>query len=96
MARKSEQDQLKSFADHATQDPLWDIDRRELQKKSRIIIGNDEMLRQHRNRLICPQCERAALRCGAKDRARCSVKTCGWEGRSVTVGEYLDQKLYKG
>lgn len=90
LSSKPNNEAVKAFADHATQDELWDIDRRQA-KKSGIIIGNDEMLRQHGNRLICPRCERAALRYGARDRARCK---CGWEGKSITVDEYMTEKLY--
>jgi ribosomal protein S27AE len=93
LERKPEPERRRIFSNHAVDNPLWEVDRREA-VKSKIIIGNEQMLKEHGNRLICPKCERAAFRYGTKDQARCD--RCGWEGKSITVKEYMDNKLYGG
>ena len=78
-------DQDKMFADHATQDPIWDVDR-----KHNKGLSNWELMRLFGARLICPKCERVAFRHKKKDMAFCPK--CGWHGRSITVDEYLNEK----
>lgn len=90
----NEREKEDRYVRHMTNDPFWrsDIARMKGGDK-RIVIGSREIIRRHGNRLICPKCETGAYRYGAPDRARCNK--CGWEGRSVTVDEYLTQKLWR-
>ena len=94
LARKSEGEHEQQFIKHMTQDTLWKQDMDQLKKdKGKIVIGTQDMIRRHGRRLICPKCERGAFRHGSNDRARCNL--CGWEGYSITVDEYITEKLYR-
>jgi len=91
---KNQHEQEKTFVKHMTKDPWWKQDIQMLRKDTgKIVIGTQDLLRRHGNRLICPKCERGAYRYGKKDMARCNM--CGWQGRSLTVDEYIAVKMYK-
>ncbi len=87
-------DDENKYLKHMVSDPIWTRDLNDMRdKKKGIVLASQEIMRRHGQRLICIKCERAALRYGKKDRARCNW--CGWEGKSVTVDEYLTQKLWR-
>lgn|GEM_PF-2569126 len=90
---RTEQEREQTFIKHMTAHPWWQNDIQQLRKDTgKIVVGTQEILRRHGQRLICPKCETGAYRTG-KDRARCNK--CGWEGKSITVDEYITEKLYR-
>lgn len=90
----SNNEKEQQFIDHMTSHQWWQDDIKQIQKnEKKIVIGTQDIIKHHGERLICPRCERGAFRHIKKDMAKCPV--CGWFGKSVTVDEYLTQKLYK-
>ena len=82
------------LVENITKDKLWESDIQAIrQKTGKIVVGTQDLIRHHGKRLICPKCEGGAFRHGTKYSARCNV--CGWQGQSITVDEYITQKLYK-
>ena len=93
LSRKPEEQEQK-FVNHMTSHEWWQNDINQIkQDTGKIIIGTDDIIKHHGNRLICPKCERGAFRHIKKDMAKCP--TCGWFGKALTVDEYLTNKLYK-
>ncbi len=77
-----------------TSNDLWQNDVQAMQREgNKIILGSDDLIRHHGNRLICPKCEKGAFRHLHKDTAKCP--SCGWFGKALTVDEYLTNKLYR-
>ena len=86
--------QEQSFLEHMTSHQWWQDDINQIRKDERkIVIGTNDIIKHHGNRLICPRCERGAFRHIKKDMAKCPV--CGWFGKALTVDEYITNKLYK-
>lgn len=94
ISNNNEQEKEQRAIRHIVSDPLWQSDVRRMQRQNKsIIIGSKDLIYRHAQRLICPKCERGAFGHGEKGHAKCPY--CGWYGRSVTVEEYLNSKLYR-
>ncbi len=83
----------RKYLRHLTSDSLWNRDLQREPGQSKMVLGTTEIMRRYGQRLICPKCERGAFRCGSKNTARCNK--CGWFGRSITIDEYLTEKLWR-
>ncbi len=78
----------EKLVNHATKHQFWQEDTANM--------SASEVLRTYSNRAICPACERFAYRDKGWDKgnyARCPA--CGWSGRTITIDEYINRKLYK-
>ena len=94
LQRRPDNEQEKTFIKHMTDHKWWQNDLNDIRKReNKLVVATSDVLKHYGERLICPRCERGAYRHKAKDKARCPH--CGWEGKSVTVSEYISQKLYK-
>ena len=99
--RKSLEAQVQArerYMKHALNNPWAQNSKEDLAfSRKKLIVSNGEMLIRYKRRLICPKCEQQAFRTG-RTTAKCGNPKCGNHGiefSSITVQEYLDEKLYR-
>lgn len=76
---------FSKYMRHATRSEWWRPD-----VKGR---SNEQVFKELKSRLVCPKCEGIAMTHGERGRAKCP--SCHWEGRSVTLDEYIAEQSYR-
>lgn len=76
------------YINHATQHEWWKSDVKGM--------SNNDILRNFKNRAVCPKCEAWAYRDkGWRDGGYARCPKCGWSGKTITIDEYITHQLYK-
>ncbi|MFT9498256.1 hypothetical protein [Anaerosolibacter sp.] len=87
---------FKDFTQHSSGLYLRHTEENEWLGKSG--MTEEQLLKEFGSQPVCPKCERPAWRDkGWKKEKRAQCNHCGWAGiASVTVKEYMENKMYKG
>jgi len=59
-------------------------------------MSASQVLAEFTNHPICPRCEGMACRDhGWTSESRAACINCGWRGRTVTMDEYITERMYR-